>query len=159
MDTSRQKIKRCSRCILPETLSDIKFDVKGVCNHCLKYESSFKDWGQIQERKANEFAAIMEKARRLKRPYDCLVPLSGGKDSTFALYLATRIYGMKTLAITFDNGYLSNPAKDNIRNALYCSKADHIYYSMNRKTQLNCSEYLSRKRVTFVLVCVVLIIR
>jgi len=127
-----EPIIRCTRCILPSTLSNITFDENGVCNHCLSYEKNFKKWEAIQERKEKEFQAILSKARSLKRPYDCLVPLSGGKDSTYALYLCTRVYHMKTLAVTLDNGYLSNPAKENIKNAFASCSADHIFYTVNR---------------------------
>lgn len=129
MDT----IKRCTRCILPESLSEITFDSEGVCNHCRKYEQDFKEWDSIQLRKEKEFEKILSKAKKLKRPYDCLVPLSGGKDSTYALYLATKVYKLKTLAISLDNSYLSNPAKENIKNALAHCNADHIYYTLSRE--------------------------
>ncbi|HOZ14484.1 MAG TPA: hypothetical protein PK784_06820 [Tenuifilaceae bacterium] len=126
-------IKRCTRCILPESLKETKFDSEGVCNHCRKYEQDFKEWDSIQLRKEKEFEKILDKAKKLRRPYDCLVPLSGGKDSTYALYLATKVYKLKTLAISLDNSYLSNPAKENIKNALAHCNADHIYYTLSRE--------------------------
>ena len=89
----------------------------------------------------------------MERPYDCLVPLSGGKDSTYALYLATRHYGMKTLAVTLDNGYLSNPAKENIRNALAATNADHIYYTMNRKNATELFKIFIEKTGNFCNAC------
>lgn len=125
------EIERCSRCILPSTLSSISFDDEGVCNHCRKYEKDFLEWDKISERKEREFRAILEKAASLNRPYDCLVPLSGGKDSTYALYLCTKVYKLRTLAVTLDNGYLSGPARENIKNALDSCDADHIFYSIN----------------------------
>jgi hypothetical protein len=127
-----QTIQRCSKCILPASLTNITFNEDGVCNHCLKYEHDFSEWDSIAKRREKEFIALMERAKKLKRPYDCLIPLSGGKDSTYALYLATRVYKLKTLAVSLDNGYLSNPAKDNIRNALLSCNADHVYYSVNK---------------------------
>lgn len=125
-------IKRCRRCILPASLANITFDSDGVCNHCRKYESDFKDWELIKERKKAEFEEILETAKRLKRPYDVLVPLSGGKDSTYAIYLCTKVYGLKTLSVTLDNGFLTQTAKDNIRNAIASCDADHIFYTINR---------------------------
>lgn len=127
-----EEIIRCTRCILPSSLANITFDENGVCNHCRKYEADFKEWDSIKDRKKKEFESILEKAKKLKRPYDVLVPLSGGKDSTYALYLCTKIYRMKTLAVTLDNGYLSNQAGVNIKNALSSCNADHIYYTVNR---------------------------
>ena len=131
------RIKRCTRCILPDSLSDITFDENGVCNHCRQYERDFARWNEIEERKKEELNSIFQKAKRLKRPYDCLVPLSGGKDSTYTLYLANKVYGLKTLSVTFDNGYLSDLAKVNIRNALSSCSSDHIFYTIN---QVNSEE-------------------
>ncbi len=128
-----EEIKRCTRCILPASLRNITFDENGVCNHCRKYETDFKDWDSIKERREQEFKEILKKAKKLKRPYDVLVPLSGGKDSTYALYLCTKIYGLKTLSVTLDNGFLTQPAKDNIKNAITSSNADHIFYTINRE--------------------------
>lgn len=125
------EIERCSRCILPSTLSCISFDDEGVCNHCRKYEKDFYDWDKIKGRREEEFREILGEARALGRPYDCLVPLSGGKDSTYALYLCTKVYRLRTLAVTLDNGYLSGPARENIKNALDSCDADHIFYSIN----------------------------
>ncbi|MDD3463980.1 MAG: hypothetical protein PHH07_00690 [Candidatus Cloacimonetes bacterium] len=126
------EIARCNRCLLPESIEGIIFDDEGICNHCRNYERNFEDWDQISERKSKEFRELLDKAKSLKRPYDCLVPLSGGKDSTYALYLATKIYNLRTLAVTLDNGYLSNLARENVKNALVNCDADHIFYHINR---------------------------
>ncbi len=127
------KIERCTRCLIPRTLENVSFDAEGVCNHCRKYEQDFAGWEQIKDRKKQEFEQILDRARKLKRPYDCLVPLSGGKDSTYALYLSSQVYKLHTLAVTLDNGYLSQPARDNIRNALANCSADHVFYTLNRE--------------------------
>lgn len=125
-------IKRCNRCILPESVPGISFDNEGICNYCREYERNFSIWNQIAEKKEKEFGELLERARKLKRTYDCLIPLSGGKDSTYALYLCSKFYGLRTLAVTFDNGFLTEPAKKNIENALSNCNADHIYYTLNR---------------------------
>ncbi len=143
------EVKRCTRCILPSTLDSITFDEDGVCNHCRKYERDFRDWEKIKDRKENEFRSILEKAKSLKRPYDCLVPLSGGKDSTYALYLCTHVYHLKTLAVTLDNGYLSDAAKENIKSALACCDADHLFYTVNRSNASSFSRYSLRKQAIF----------
>ena len=127
------EITRCTRCLLPNTLKQTTFDKHGVCNHCLKYEKDFSNWDEIKDRKRREFEKILENAKRLKRPYDCLVPLSGGKDSTYALYLVTRVYKLRVLAVSLDNGYLSSIAKENIRNALEHCDSDHVFYHINKK--------------------------
>jgi len=144
------KIDCCTRCILPTNLSSITFDENGICNHCRKYEQDYKDWDQIKEKKENEFKKILSQAKKLKSPYDCLVPLSGSKDSNYALWLCTKVYDLKTLSKTLDNGYLSNPAKENIKNVLTSCKADHIYYTISRK---NSSELFISKTGDFCNAC------
>jgi hypothetical protein len=147
------EIKRCTRCILPESLTNINFDEEGVCNHCRKYEADFKNWDSIKERKYKEFEGILDRAKKLNRPYDVLVPLSGGKDSTYALYLCTKIYGLKTLAVTLDNGFLTQPAKDNIRNAIGSCNADHIFYTINRKNTSELFKVFTEKTGDFCNAC------
>jgi len=127
------EVRRCPRCLLPETVGNIHFDANGVCNHCLDYDRGFSNWEEIKDRKAKEFQDILNQAKKLNRPYDCFVPLSGGKDSTYTLYLATKVYGLRTLAVTLDNGYLSRLAKENIKNALEHCDADHFFYNINKK--------------------------
>jgi hypothetical protein len=147
------EIKRCTRCILPSTLKDITFDAEGVCNHCRKYEKDFHEWDKIKTRREKEFVTILEKARSLNRSYDCLVPLSGGKDSTYVLYLCTRVYNLRTLAATLDNGYLSGPARENIRNALASCNADHIFYKINRKNSSALFRVFTKKTGDFCSAC------
>ena len=134
-------------------MGNITFNEKGVCNHCLKYEHDFKNWDQIKNRREKEFIEILEKAKKLNRPYDCLVPLSGGKDSTYALYLVTKVYGLQTLAVTLDNGYLSNPAKENIKNAIASCNADHIFYTINRQNAAELFRVFAKKTGDFCNAC------
>lgn len=148
-----ENIKRCSRCILPSSLSYITFDEQGVCIYCRKYEKDFEDWDSIKKRKEKEFREILSKAQKLKRPYDCLVPLSGGKDSTYVLYLCTKVYKLKTLAVSLDNGFLSNPAKENIKNALTNCNADHFYYTINRENSRELFKTFLQKTGDFCNAC------
>lgn len=148
-----ETIIRCKRCILPNTLSQIHFDDEGICNHCRNYEKDFAEWEDIKERKEKEFRHILEKAKKLRRPYDCLVPLSGGKDSTYVLYLMTKVYKMRTLAVSLDNGYLSNLAKENIQNALKCCDADHIFYEINRNNSSELFKTFALKTGDFCNAC------
>ena len=78
--------------------------------------------------KKKQFEQIIEKVKKQNAEYDCLIPLSGGKDSTYALYVCDKIYNLKCLCITFDNGFLSDYARKNIKNAINATRADHIYF-------------------------------
>ena len=153
MSVPEDTIQRCTRCILPASLHHISFDEQGVCNHCRQYEKNFREWNSIKEEREKQFESLIEKARVLKRPYDCLVPLSGGKDSTYTLYLANRVYGLKTLAITFDHGYLSGQARENIQNALKSCRADHLYYSVNRLNSSQLFKVFAEKTADFCSAC------
>jgi len=81
------EIKRCNRCILPDTIPGISFDEAGNCNYCVSYERNFANWKDIAIRKKEEFETLLDKAKKLNRPYDCLVPLSGGKDTAHLLFI------------------------------------------------------------------------
>jgi hypothetical protein len=123
---------RCKRCIMPASLPNTQLDESGVCRHCRRYEARFGDWEAVKEQKQREFEELLERVRKLKRPYDCLVPLSGGKDSTYSLYVCGKVYGMKCLSVTFNNGFLSEHARSNIERALGATGADHLMYSVDR---------------------------
>lgn len=81
-------MKRCSKCVTPETHETISFDQCGVCNVCrhIEYKDEKIDWAQ----KAKEFDKLIESYRN-KGQYDCIVPFSGGKNSTrYCLYPSFR---------------------------------------------------------------------
>ena len=72
---SKNNLKRCTKCILPETMPFIKFDEKGVCNYCLNYKSKFK------KQNKEDLNLIVDKYRS-KDSSECIIPFSGGRDST-----------------------------------------------------------------------------
>ena len=76
-------LKSCSNCMLPETYETFVFDSKGVCNVCNnhKYQKSKIDW----DKRIKTFEKLVLDFRG-KGDYDCIVPFSGGKDSTFVLH-------------------------------------------------------------------------
>src|SRR5262249_40400753 len=75
-------LRRCTRCTIPETHETITFDAEGVCNICRQHETKHAliDW----DARRREFAELIE-SQRGKHSHDCIVPFSGGKDSTFTL--------------------------------------------------------------------------
>lgn len=104
------KLKRCTRCITPETHETIVFDQNGVCNICLQqdYKQEVIDWCAKKE----ELDKLIEKYRG-KYDYDCIVPFSGGKDSTWTLHYLVKEYGIKPLVVRFDHGFLRPNLKEN----------------------------------------------
>jgi N-acetyl sugar amidotransferase len=123
-------MKRCSKCILPETYADIKFDENDVCDVCRQVDELKKvDWIA----KEREFRSILEKykdlAKRQDNPYDCIVPFSGGKDSTYTLYTLTQQYGMKPLAVTFNHLFFTDVVKENTTKVLNKLGVDHVMFA------------------------------
>lgn len=102
-------LKRCVKCVLPETYPNITFNNKGICNYCINHKRKYYPGEEA-------FDDVLEGYRNRGGKYDCLVAVSGGKDSTYALHEIVEKRGMKTLAFHFDNGTTSDGAKANIIN-------------------------------------------
>ena len=84
------ELKKCVRCISPETLDTVTFDDEGVCSVCRQIEVKNEiDW----DKRRQELDEIVSrfKGRGL---YDCIIPFSGGKDSTFQLWFAVKELGL-----------------------------------------------------------------
>lgn len=107
----RQPLLRCcTKCRLPETYETIEYDSQGVCNICrgAKHKQQSIDWA---ERK-RVLDQLVEKHRG-KSAYDCIVPFSGGKDSTFQLYYLMKEYKLKPLVVRFNHGFMRQVLQDN----------------------------------------------
>lgn len=101
------ELRRCSRCILPETMPFIRFDQEGVCNYCLNYKP------RNQPRPKEELFELVEPYRRT-RGEDAIVPFSGGRDSCYALHLIVNELGMKPVTYTYDWGMVTDLGRRNI---------------------------------------------
>jgi len=95
-------LRLCSRCVTPETHETIFFDQEGVCNVCRQQEFKQEKIDWVAREK--ELHALLDTYRG-KGDYDCIVPFSGGKDSTYTLYALVKEYGMKPLVVSFDHGF------------------------------------------------------
>jgi tRNA(Ile)-lysidine synthase TilS/MesJ len=122
-------IRTCSKCILPSNYKTISFDKDGVCNYCRTYEQlqgRLTDYSHLQ-------SLLEDRIQRFrgKYEYDCLLGLSGGKDSSYVAMRAVRHHELKALAITFDNGWLTDYAKQNIAQVVSELGIDHQYYQID----------------------------
>lgn len=108
-----KEIVQCTKCLLTSEYPNIHFNEEGVCNFCESYET-YKEEADKYFEDISGFKKILEKSKKTKKSeYDCLLLYSGGKDSSYVLYRLVEM-GLKVLAFTFDNGYISDTAFKNI---------------------------------------------
>ena len=134
-----REMKRCSRCLLPETYPNIRYNRDGVCNYCLSYTPiEYKGEPKLEE--------LLDTYRNRNKgeKYDCVIAVSGGRDSTFTLYELVEAYDMKVLAYNYDNGFVSEQAKLNLKKMtdalgvdLVTIKHDQTKYFKNNLTALS----------------------
>lgn len=117
-----RSLKRCSRCILPHTYPFISFDSSGVCNFCNSYQKQ-KIHGE------ETLLKTLDRFRSKDGSPDCLVGLSGGRDSCYGMYVLKEKYGMNPIAYTFDWGLTTDVSRRN--QARVCGKLgiEHIIRS------------------------------
>lgn len=96
-------LKHCKACNLPETYETIEFDEAGVCNICRQKE--FKDTAIDWSARKDQLVKLVEQYRG-KYAYDCIVPFSGGKDSTFTLLYLMKEFKIKPLVVQFNHGFM-----------------------------------------------------
>lgn len=111
--------KICSKCLMDTSDPDIIFDAEGVCNHCLRYTDIVKSRvfeGKEADDKLKDLIQNIKKNGQGKE-YDCLIGVSGGVDSTYVAFLLKQ-YGLRPLAVHFDNGWNSELAVSNIEKTL-----------------------------------------
>ena len=126
-------MKRCSRCILPNTIPNIQFDANGVCNHCIEFERNSKPFNFDSEKRIKRFVEIINatKAKSLKKgsKYDVLVPISGGRDSSYVAWKLATEYKMRVVCINYANPYSSEQAIKNIETLVKAINAKLIRFS------------------------------
>jgi N-acetyl sugar amidotransferase len=116
-----RQIAYCRHCLMPNTRPRIQFDEQAVCNACRNAEDKERiDW----EARRTEFLSILEQFRSKTGEWDCIVPWSGGKDSSSIAYKLKFEYGMNPLLITFSPMLPNEVGADN-REALIRCGFDH----------------------------------
>ncbi|MFW5607386.1 MAG: N-acetyl sugar amidotransferase [Campylobacter hyointestinalis] len=113
------QFKICSKCIYDERVSYISFDENGVCNYCHQLEKLKNDYGTATTKGEKQFIKIIEQIKKdgKNKKYDCIIGVSGGTDSSYMLYLAKQ-WGLRPLAVHYDNTWNSAIATENIRKVL-----------------------------------------
>jgi len=102
-------MKRCKECLLPENYPGITFNDEGVCNYCLKHKKRVY-YGE------EELKKVIESSLNKTGNYDCIVGISGGRDSAYTLYYLVKVCNLRVLAYMEDNGFIPEQVKLNVKN-------------------------------------------
>jgi N-acetyl sugar amidotransferase len=115
-----ETITTCTRCIMDTTDSSITFDEHGVCNHCLKYDEVINSYPFNSQASIDlELQKMITRTQKngAGKPYDCVIGVSGGVDSTYLAHIAKE-KGLRPIAVHLDNGWNSELAVHNIEKVL-----------------------------------------
>ena len=121
----RDNVQTCNQCVLDSHYPGISFNEAGVCNYCTHSKGTVEQ-ASLRKKYESKFLEVVERIKG-KGTYDCLLAYSGGKDSTYTLHLLKNKYRLKVLAVTFDNWYQSETARENIRTIMMRMNMNHIY--------------------------------
>ena len=126
------EVKYCKRCLFPETKPDLHFNEQGVCSACIAAEA--KDDGIDWEQREKDFFTIIDhfKLKNDQIGYDCLVPVSGGKDSTYQAYFMKEVCGMNPLCVCFETTMVTEVGRQNLDNISKMG-IDVIHFKKNHK--------------------------
>jgi len=105
-DAARASIRRCTRCVLPETMPFIEFDQDGVCNYC-------HDYTPISYKGPKALVDAVSHFKGTREDGDCIIAFSGGRDSCYSLHYVVRELGLRPIAYTYDWGMVNDLARRN----------------------------------------------
>lgn len=136
-----ENLKKCTKCILPETMPFIYFDENGVCNYCNNYKIRNKP------KPKEKLLQLVEPYRRPGKKFDCIVPFSGGRDSSYSLHLIIKDLGMKPITYTYDWGMVTDLGRRNISQMCGAMGVENIIVAANislkrRNIKMNLKAWL-----------------
>ena len=131
---------KCKFCLMDETVGNLKLDKKNECKYCRAHKEMEKDY-LFDKPPLDQLIDIAKKIKRegTNKKYDCICGVSGGRDSSYSLYLTKKILGLRPLAVHFDNGFNSEISVSNIHSI--CS-------SLNIDLETKVADWETFKNVT-----------
>jgi hypothetical protein len=133
---AEQNMRRCTRCVLPETMPFIKFDEDGICNYCHSYK-------KMAVSGDDELLRIADTIRGKGDTPDCIAMFSGGRDSCYGLHFITKELGLNPLAYTYDWGMITDIGRRNQSRMCGQLGVEHILISAD----INKKRYFIRKNI------------
>lgn len=136
-------MKSCNKCLMPDTAETLTFDTQGICSVCNQNKEKKEiNWTE----RAEALDKLLNKYKSKKEKYDCIVPFSGGKDSTFALWYLVDQKKINPLVVRFDHNFLRSTVQKNTQKTLSKLKVDFIDFKPNFKIiQKTMLESLKRR--------------
>jgi N-acetyl sugar amidotransferase len=128
-------LKICKRCIYDELVPGISFNEEGICNYCEMIDRLQEEYQTGLPEGKRKYESIVEEIRKAGKgkKYDCIVGVSGGTDSSYMIYQAVKEYGLRVLAVHYDNTWNSAIATENIRKVLGKLNVDLYTYVVDNK--------------------------
>ena len=122
------KVKYCKKCVIPSSSAiPVEFDSEGVCSGCnTANKKKDIDW----KRRGLQFQKLLEQYQNKNNSnYDCIIPVSGGKDSYFQVNLIKNIYKMNPLLVTYNSNNWTKSGYENLHNMRDVFNCDHIFFT------------------------------
>lgn len=122
------KVKYCKKCVIPSSSAiPVEFDENGVCSACNVEKTKFEvDW----DRRSKQLERLLEQYRSKDGSnYDCIIPVSGGKDSIFQIHTIKNVYGMNPLLVTYNANNWTEEGYENLHNMREAFGCDHIFFT------------------------------
>lgn len=133
-------LKYCTKCLYPNTKPDLYFNEQGICSACTAFEQRKSiNWSEREQ----QFKKLVEYFKFMKNQYDCVIPVSGGKDSTWQVIKALE-YGLRPLAVTATTDHLSDIGHANLTNIGRLG-VDHIMVNTNSKVRRKINAHTLRE--------------
>jgi len=127
--------KICKRCIYDESVPNITFNNSGICNYCEMIDEFKNEYGTGTDKGRILFNKLLEKIKKAGsgKKYDVVVGVSGGTDSSFMIHQCVRAWGLRPLAVHYDNTWNTSTATENIRKVLSKLQVDLFTYVIDNK--------------------------
>ena len=111
-----RKYQVCRNCVMDTSDSKISFDESGLCDHCQNFYQNIEPNWDYQTTGPKRLASLVEQIKKegQGKEFDCIIGLSGGMDSSYLLYYAKEVLGLRPLAYSVDTGWTLNVAIENI---------------------------------------------
>lgn len=143
-------MKVCRNCTLNDNIFSVYVNDDGLCNYCQMHSKSHdsithSEYAEKEKQLLDAFNKYMD------LPYQVLLAYSGGKDSTYTLYMLRKKYNVSVLTVTFDNGVLTEQCRKNIHEATANLGVDNItikpaFSNLAKAFNLSCSQEIFPKK-------------